>query len=64
RSPENQAPNKESHPIHPIQEVSGSALTARRQIRETEVLGGGQRGTPGCFLLNMTPISSGEIVSA
>jgi len=27
RSPENQAPHKESHPIHRIQEVSGSALS-------------------------------------
>jgi len=27
RSFANQAPNKESHPIHPIQELPGSALT-------------------------------------
>jgi hypothetical protein len=29
RSFANQAPNKESHPIHPIQELPGSALRAR-----------------------------------
>jgi hypothetical protein len=43
-SPENQSPNKESHPIHSIQQVSGSALRAALDylVYELAILDSGQ----------------------